>query len=118
MLTEQRDLLDYPWSEADSVDIHLPTGFELDHADAPPTFEIAPIKYVNKISIEKTSNTLVYRRNFVIGADKLLGFDAQNYKTVKAVFDQVHSNDEHMITLKERDPNAPAPATGATTQKQ
>ncbi len=109
---------DYPWSEADSVDIHLPTGFELDHADAPPTFEIAPIKYVNKISIEKTSNTLVYRRNFVIGADKLLGFDAQNYKTVKAVFDQVHSNDEHMITLKERDPNAPAPATGATTQKQ
>ena len=108
---------DYPWSELDSVDIHLPAGFQLDHADAPPSFEVAPIKYTNKIGIQNDTNTLVYRRTFSVGGNQLVGFDAKNYKAVKAVFDQVHSNDEHMITLKEGAPNPP-PATGATAQKQ
>ena len=105
---------DYPWSESDTVEITLPPGFELDHAEAPPSFDFAPLgKYVTKVSvinitdktadkaqIVKTINRLSYRRNFVFGNDTLLQFDRKQYKAIKAIFDQVHSSDEHLINLK------------------
>ncbi len=99
---------DYPWSEIDSVDIHLPAGFQLDHPEAPPSFQFPPIgQYTAKVSLLKTTNTMVYRRTFIFGHDKLPQFDVANYKTLKAVFDQVHASDEHMITLKEEDAQPP-----------
>jgi hypothetical protein len=108
----------YPWSEIDSVDIHLPPGFQLDHAEAPPSFEAPPIKWVAKVSLAPATNTLVYHRTFVVGTNTLIGFDPKFYKQVKAVFDQAHSSDEHMITLKQADPNSPAAPTGAPTQQR
>ena len=109
----------YPWSELDSVDIHLPAGFQLDHADAPPNFDVPPIKWVAKVSLSPSTNTLVYRRNFTVGNNTLIGFDPKFYKAVKTVFDQAHSSDEHMITFKQADPNAPAAApAGAPTQQK
>ena len=66
---------DYPWSESDSVDIHLPAGFQLDHADAPRPIDFPPIgKYAARVSIANDTNTLLYRRALVFGADKLLRF--------------------------------------------
>jgi hypothetical protein len=105
---------EYPWSEVDSVDIHLPAGFELDHADAPPSFTFPPTgKYITKIAITKATNTLVYRRSFVFGTDQVPQFDPASYKALKNVFDQIHTSDEHMITLKQSDT---PPAAAATQQ--
>lgn len=93
---------DYPWSESDAVDFHLPAGFELDHPEAPPSFAFAPVgKYAAKVSITKDNSTMLYRRLFVFGSDKLPQFTAQQYKPIKAIFDQVHASDEHLITLKQ-----------------
>jgi hypothetical protein len=104
---------DYPWSESDSVDIHLPEGFELDHAEAPPSFAFPPVgKYSAKVSITKDTHIMIYRRAFVFGTDKLPQFAAQQYKPIKGIFDQVHASDEHIITLKQSD----APPAAATQQ--
>lgn len=108
---------EYPWSESDSVDIALPAGFELDHAEAPPSFEFAPLgKYLAKVSVTKSTNKLLYRRNFIFGNDKVPIFGAENYKGFKAVFDQIHSSDEHLINLKLADAALPAAATGQAQQ--
>jgi hypothetical protein len=46
----------YPWSESDAVDIRLPEGFELVHADKPPPFEFPPVgKYTVGLSVDKTT---------------------------------------------------------------
>jgi len=95
---------DYPWSETDSVDIHLPAGFELDHPEAPPSFEFPPVgKYSAKVALIKATNTMIYRREFVFGHDKVPQFGVPQYKPIKAIFDQLHASDEHMITLKQAD---------------
>jgi hypothetical protein len=90
----------YPWSEIDSVDIHLPAGFQLDHPEKPSPFEVPSIvKYVANISINTASNTLLYRRTFTFGSTQIPNFEVKNYKGLKSIFDQAHANDEHMITL-------------------
>jgi hypothetical protein len=106
----------YPWSESDSIEIHLPTGFQLDHPEGPASFPFAPLgKYVAQLAIVGSTNTLTYSRNLVFGGDKILAFDAKNYSAFKAVFNQVHTSDEHLITLKKADPNAPPAAPAAPT---
>jgi len=109
---------EYPWSESDVVDITLPAGFELDHPEAPPSFDFAPLgKYVAKVSITKSTNKLTYRRNFVLGSDKVLVFGPENYKAFKAVFDQIHSSDEHLINLKLAEAAPPASAPTGPAQQ-
>jgi hypothetical protein len=90
----------YPWTEADSVDIHLPAGFQLDHPEQPAPIQSPNVaKYGTTITFDRSSNTLHYRRVFVVGKDHVQSFDPQNYKPIKAFFDQVHANDEHLLTL-------------------
>jgi hypothetical protein len=102
----------YPWSEIDSIDIHLPPGFQLDHPEKPAPFEIPSVaKYVANISINNATHTLLYRRTFTFGSTQIPIFEVKNYKGVKGIFDQVHANDEHMITLVK-----PAEAQPATQQ--
>lgn len=90
----------YPWSEMDTVTIQLPSGYSMDHGDAPSPVSFAPIgQYVVQMSIDK-SNKLTYTRRFVFGSDSLLLFDAKNYPTIKKIFDRIHDGDNHMLTLK------------------
>ena len=103
---------DYPWSEEDTVDVRLPEGFQLDHPERPAPFEIKPVvKYGVNISIENPGNTLLYRRSFMFGGESIPIFAPKNYAVLKTVFDRVHSDDDHMITLKlaETTPNATHP---------
>ena len=102
----------YPWSKLDTVDIHLPAGFQLDHPEKPAPFEMGTVvKYVANISINNATNTLLYRRTFMFGGTQIPSFDVKDYKGVKGIFDQAHANDEHMITLVK-----PAEAQPATQQ--
>jgi hypothetical protein len=102
----------YPWSELDTIDIHLPAGFQLDHPERPAPFEVGSfVKYVTNISINNATNTLLYRRTFMFGGTQIPSFDVKNYQGVKGIFDQEHANDEHMITLVK-----PAEAQPATQQ--
>lgn len=90
----------YPWSEADVINLQLPLGYNLDHADAPGGVAFAPIGSYNvKISVTN-SNKLTYQRELVFGLSQVLLFDAKAYPVLKQVFEKVHQGDSHMLTLK------------------
>jgi hypothetical protein len=91
---------EYPWSETESVDIQLPAGYELDHADAPGSINFAPAgNYKVTMSISK-DNILHFKRDFVFGENGMVLVQAQKYGTLKKIFDIVHDGDQHMLTLK------------------
>lgn len=84
------------------VEIELPKGFALDNADAPRPFTAANIgKYEVKLGLTKDDRTLIYQRNFFFGGNEAILFPAASYTTLKKVFDILHQQDEHTITLKQ-----------------
>ncbi len=84
------------------VEIELPKGFALDNADAPQPFTAAQIgKYEVKLSITNDNRALVYQRNFFFGGGDAILFPAKSYAQLKKIFDILHQEDEHTITLKQ-----------------
>ena len=52
------------------------------------------------ITISKT-NELLTRRVFTFGKEGSLFFDAQNYPTLKKIFDEVQVRDRHTMAIKQ-----------------
>jgi hypothetical protein len=91
----------YPWSEHDEVIIDLPAGFALDSPDAPAAFGSGPIsQYKVSIGVTQDQKTLVYKRNFFFGGGNSIIFPSASYAAIKKLFDAVHTEDNHTITLK------------------
>lgn len=93
----------YPWSEADDVEIELPKGFSLDNADAPaPLADPQRIGSLNiKIQEDKANNKLLYQRKFAFGGGGNILFPSASYQPLKSLFDAFHKADTHTITLKQ-----------------
>lgn len=103
---------EFPWSEDDHIEIELPKGFELDHADAPSNFKFAPVGSYSVAMALTKDNKLVVDRKLVFGeGGEVLLFPAEVYPAVKKIFDRVHEADSHLLTLKVA--SAAPPATGA-----
>ena len=100
---------EFPWSEVDTVELKLPPGFELDHADAPAGIHAPPTcDYSVTMGLDKANRLLKYERRLSFGNKDLLVFDKQLYPTLKRVFDNMHEGDNHMLTLKAADISAAA----------
>lgn len=93
----------YPWSEIDSIEIKLPEGFSLDNADVPAEIADAQkISFLNiNISINNSTNSLIYNRRFYFGGGGNLLFPVDSYKPVKSLFDEFHKANSHIVTLKQ-----------------
>lgn len=92
----------YPWAEEDQVEIDLPSGFALDHAESLGSFPLSNIgKYEVKIGITKDQRTLVYKRNYLFGIDGRILFPPAAYEQIKRVLDITHEFDSHLITLRQ-----------------
>jgi hypothetical protein len=92
---------EYPWGEVDSVDLTVPAGYGLDHADAPNGINIpSTCDYAVQIGFDKGHNQIQYRRHFFFGDKNILLYEAKVYPTLKKVFDGVHDGDNHMLTFK------------------
>jgi hypothetical protein len=92
----------YPWSEEDEVTIELPQGFATDSAEAPSPFGSSPIsEYRPTASVSKDGRLLVYKRSFYFGGGGSILFPVASYSQLKTYFDQVHKQDNHIITLKQ-----------------
>ncbi|HKR02498.1 MAG TPA: DUF3857 and transglutaminase domain-containing protein [Pyrinomonadaceae bacterium] len=98
----------FPWSEEDTVTIQLPDGFSLDNPDSPAPFASGDItRYDVKIFSTKDERGIVYKRNFFFGGGgsgvdlERLYYDASGYSQLKGLFDAVHKQDNHTITLKQ-----------------
>ena len=93
-------LYQYPWTEREAVSITFPEGFAKDNADLPQPINFDPIgHYVTKAVV--LNNRLVYEREFVFGNNGTIYFLTKAYPTIKKIFDGLHDNDAHMLTLKQ-----------------
>jgi hypothetical protein len=91
----------YPWSEQDDVAIDLPPGFALDNADQPAPFNSGQIsQYTVNIGITEDQKTLIYKRRFFFGGGNNTLFPNASYAGLKQLFDTLHTQDNHTITLK------------------
>ena len=93
----------YAWSEADSVDIELPKGYQFDNADAPADVADQLKSGSLKIAVDfdKASGVLKYKRSFYFGANGKIIFPVNNYQAVRGLFGQFHKSDTHIVTLIE-----------------
>lgn len=97
----------YPWMEQDEIEIALPAGFVLDHAESIGAFQLSNIgKYDVRIGITKDHRTLVYERDFVFGYGGEILFPPSSYKQLKQILDITHELDNRIITLKQETSNS------------
>lgn len=89
----------YPWTEDDTVMIELPAGYALDSPESPGSFTMGDSGSYNvKLGIAKDNRALMYRRTFRFNA---ILFPTDSYAQLKRVFDAIHEQDNHTITLKQ-----------------
>jgi len=98
--TREHDIyFPYAWFEQDDVEIVLPPGYVLDNAEAPASFPIGEFgNYKIVIGLTPDQKTLVYQRDFKFSG---LMFPKGSYAQLKQVFDTIHQQDNHTITLKQ-----------------
>lgn len=107
----------FAWQESDATTIQLPEGFELDQPTAPSPAGRTDGEFGStyQIRFQKKSRTLVYAREFSVGATGALMFQAQSYPTIKSIFENIHRSDTHALMIKPSAPPAAVPADGSTT---
>jgi hypothetical protein len=92
----------YGWTEQDEVNIELPAGYALDHADSPEGFGMgAAGAYAVKIFAGPDGKSIRYQRTFGFGGPGLLLFETEMYPKIKLIFDTVRERDGHMLTVKQ-----------------
>ena len=93
----------YPWSEVDDVQIELPKGFSLDNADSPALLtDPQKISLLDiNISVDNSTNTMIYKRKFYFGGGNFTLFPKTAYPALKNLFDEFNKSDTHTITLKQ-----------------
>lgn len=97
--TRKTDIFfDFKYLNETHVEIALPEGFALEAPSAPHPLQVEGFyTYEPKLSFKPTSNTLVYSRRFEFVGNRYL---AKAYPAVKAAFDNLLSQDQHVLTLK------------------
>jgi len=89
----------YPWTEEDHVTIDLPKGYSLDNAETPGSLNFGQVgSYIVKLGVAKDTQALVYERNLKFEG---LLFPKSSYGDLKKVFDLIHQQDNHAISLKQ-----------------
>ena len=95
----------YTWSEEDEIEIRFPEGYAPDNADAPSPIDPASTQHISGHSVRMRMTTdgrkLFYNRKFFFGGKDTIMFPATSYGALKQLFDIVHKNDNHTITLKQ-----------------
>ncbi len=89
---------EYPYLETSHVEIALPTGFELDNAEAPASFNANDVvKYDVSLKLATDAKVMLYNRTLKING---MVFPVETYSALKQVFDLLHKQDNHQVTLK------------------
>jgi hypothetical protein len=91
--------------ESDKVEIELPKGYELDHAELPAPIPLQDVgSYKLRARFDTVQRKLMCTRELVFGNKGNILFPAESYTAVKKVFDLIHQADEHVLTLKQGEP--------------
>ena len=92
----------YGWAEDDEVAIELPEGWALDQPSAPGSSPLGGVgEYKTRLAQTENGRTIHYFRNFRFGDKNQVLFPVKAYPTLKQIFDFIHEQDNHAITLKQ-----------------
>lgn len=92
----------YAWKEVDQINIELPDGFDLDSADNPGGLNLGNMgNYTLQMAVRQGRvRALETHREFAFGNEGRLFVDAENYATLKKIFDAIRIRDTHSISIK------------------
>lgn len=92
----------YGYTVEDSVRVDLPQGFRLEDAEAPQSTKISDVgEYTVQLRKANDESFIQYDRKLEFGKSGGVIFPAESYKQLKAVFDFMHQQDHHTLTLRE-----------------
>jgi hypothetical protein len=102
-------LFDHAWAEHDDIELILPEGFVLEAPRAPADVgDLAGILGVRcQVAYKPKHRQLSYHRDFAVGGNGAIAFQAASYPAIKALNDAISRFDEHSLVLKPK-PVAPA----------
>ena len=107
----------YPWETQDIVRINFPDRFVMEEGASPQSLADTPA-FVHKAALGKVrgKNRLVFNR---LERVNVVEVEQRFYDTVKAHFDAVYNQDQHILTLRrlkegEEPPEEPPPAQRST----
>jgi hypothetical protein len=90
---------DYAWRENDDVTITLPAGFSGSNITAPGSIGFGEVgDYRVALGMDE-NGAMRFQRQLKFGAGGRIAFPKDAYAQLKAVFDQIHKSDTHLITL-------------------
>ncbi|MDR1010281.1 MAG: DUF3857 and transglutaminase domain-containing protein [Opitutaceae bacterium] len=88
----------YNKATEDDVTIKIPDGYQLEEASAPSSAGEANWgRYKVTLAFKKNAGEIICKREFAFNQRSL---SAEGYKVVKRIFDYVHAQDAHILTLK------------------
>lgn len=91
----------YSWQDIDEVTLNLPEGMTVEKPTAPNGFKLGSVgDYKAKLQMTADGKKLVYSRELLFGKEGSIGFPVTAYPTLKKVFDAVHEEDGHTLTLR------------------
>ena len=92
----------YPWTEQDAITFDLPSGYEPENAEQPKPLSFPPTgEYTVRAAKSQDGKQLVYVRQLVFGRDGTMLFPDTAYASLKKVFDTIHDQDQHLISIKQ-----------------
>jgi len=92
----------YGWGERDEIEIELPEGWELDNPTAPAPLQIGETgKFEVKLRRAADGRKIYLERNLDFGFGMRLAFPVSVYPALKRLFEQMHTDDNHVLTLKQ-----------------
>ena len=107
--------LTHAWSEADDIDITLPEGFVFDTPANPVNVsdpnDIVSAKY--KLSFKPKQRLFSYKREFAIGGEGTITFQAAAYPVLKKLTEAVLHSDQHSLVIKPKPSPSSAPASSS-----
>ena len=109
---------DFAWSEADDIEITLPEGYTLESGSAPGNAGdiagVAGARY--QVGFKPKARKIVYKRDFALGSNGDIAFQAASYPVLKRLFDTIQHADEHTLVLKPKPVTPEQPAAAPVSQ--
>ncbi|MDA0207392.1 MAG: DUF3857 and transglutaminase domain-containing protein [Acidobacteria bacterium] len=97
---EQDIYFDYPWTQTDRYTMSLPDGFTLETPDAPEPFRASSVGSYDVNVKQQDGTKIIYERTFTWGEGGAVVFGRDAYPQLKAIFDNQHQNDQHVMTAR------------------
>ena len=104
----------FQWCEEDSVEIKLPEGYELEEGHAPVGVVDEPaLRHLTRLSYDAEKRIVHYRRLFQLG---LVILPPEKYPAIKQIYDEIHRQDHHLLTLRRAEPPPASTESSATEE--